>query len=65
MCFLMSTGSSIRVQPAAGHVSFGEPRLMKYVDVLLTILLEAHASSYSYWLSLSLVQVVGDDPRLG
>jgi hypothetical protein len=45
---------------------FGEPSLMKYVNVFLTIVLEAHASSYSYWLSLSLVQVVGGgDPRLG
>jgi hypothetical protein len=57
--FLMSTGSSIQVQPAAGHVSFSEPSVMKCVDIFLTMLLEAHAGSFS------LVQVVGDDPRLG
>jgi hypothetical protein len=48
----MSIGSSIRVQLAAAQVSFGEPSLMKYVDVFSTMLLEAHASSCSYWLSI-------------
>jgi len=42
--FEVLTESSIRVQPAAGQASFGEPGLMKCVDVFLTMLLAFQAT---------------------
>jgi len=42
--FKVLTGSSIRVQPAVGQASFGEPSLMKCVDVFSTMLLAFQAT---------------------
>jgi len=42
--FQVLTGSSIRVQPVAGHASFGEPGLMKCEDVSSTMLLAFQAT---------------------
>jgi len=42
--FEVLTGSSIRAQPAVGQASFGEPSLMKCVDVFLTMLLAFQAT---------------------
>jgi len=42
--FEVLTGSSIRVQPTVGQVSFGNPGLVKCVDVFLTMLLAFQAT---------------------
>ena len=42
--FEVLTGLSIRVQPAVGQVGFGEPSLMKCVDVFSTMLLAFQAT---------------------
>jgi len=51
--FEVLTGSSIRVQPAVGQASFGEPGLMKRVDVFSTTLLTFQAAPSEGSLSLS------------
>jgi len=42
--FEVLTGSLIRVQPAVGQASFGEPGLMRCVDVFSTMLLAFQAT---------------------
>jgi len=42
--FEVWAGSSIRVQPAVGQASFGEPSLMKCVDVFSRMLLAFQAT---------------------
>ena len=42
--FEVLTGLSTRVQPAVGQVSFGEPSLIKCVDVFSTMLLAFQAT---------------------